>query len=70
MFTAQNAALVVIILNLVVMILNYFEKKQMQKTIDTLTNKLMAKDYREYVQMGKPPVPVRDDDKPLSWYDH
>lgn len=41
-----------------------------QRTIDRLTDKLMAKDYREYVQYNKPVMqeekPLRN---PLSWHD-
>lgn len=41
-----------------------------QQTIDRLTDKLMAKDYREYTQLSRPVV--KDDKtirKPLSWHD-
>lgn len=42
-----------------------------QRTIDKLTDKLMAKDYREYMSMqprepDPQPEPTR---KPLSWHD-
>lgn len=41
-----------------------------QRTIERLTDKVMAKDYREYVTMQpqteQPDKPTR---KPLSWYD-
>lgn len=42
-----------------------------QQTIDKLTNKVMAKDLREYKQITDPePVkPPREEDKPKSWYD-
>lgn len=61
-------------INLILSILTYMAfliviYKQ-QCTIDRLTDKLMAKDYREYVQYNKPVAneekPLR---KPLSWHD-
>lgn len=40
-----------------------------QNTIHDLTNKLMAKDYREYKQMERPPEPEVPKHKPMSWAD-
>lgn len=40
-----------------------------QSTIHDLTNKLMAKDYREYKQMEMPPEPELPKRKPMSWAD-
>ncbi|MNM07349.1 hypothetical protein D3C81_173910 [compost metagenome] len=40
-----------------------------QSTIHDLTNKLMAKDYREYKQMELPPEPEQPKRKPMSWAD-
>lgn len=42
-----------------------------QRTIDNLTNKLMARDYKEYVSM-QPKEAVQEPlkkRKPMSWYD-
>jgi hypothetical protein len=53
----------------VVVIMAYIMHRQ-QRTIDTLTNKLMARDYREYASMQpKPEVKEPQKRKPLSWYD-
>ncbi|MFB0847327.1 hypothetical protein [Paenibacillus oleatilyticus] len=42
-----------------------------QRTIDALTNKLMARDYREYASMQtKPQEPEKKKRKPMSWFDH
>ncbi|AIQ19532.1 hypothetical protein H70357_24560 [Paenibacillus sp. FSL H7-0357] len=40
-----------------------------QATIHDMTNKLMAKDYREYKQMDRPPEPDPPKHKPMSWAD-
>jgi cell division protein FtsL len=55
---------------LVMLVVFAFMFINQQKTIDQLTNKLMAKDYKEYVNLNKPkeqkPPPSR---KPMSYYD-
>lgn len=40
-----------------------------QSTIHDLTNKLMAKDYREYKQLELPPEPEPPKHNPMSWAD-
>ena len=55
-----------------VLLLAWIDKKsreQMQKTIDELTNKLMARDFKEYVTMSTPPVPEKPKREKQSWYD-
>lgn len=44
----------------------YICKKQ-QDTINDLTNKLMAKDYREYKMIDRPPEPEPPKPKRQSW---
>ncbi|MEF3306672.1 hypothetical protein [Paenibacillus sp. GYB003] len=63
-------SIVILALCIVQMVRDYFEKKTMQKTIDRLTDKLMAKDYREYVSMQpREPVQEQPKRKAMSWYD-
>ena len=55
-----------------VLLLAWIDKKSrehMQKTIDELTNKLMARDFKEYIAMSTPPVPEKPKQKKQSWYD-
>lgn len=52
------------------MVIHFIEKRSMQRTIDRLTDKLMAKDYGEYKRHEKTlmqeETPKR---KPMSFYD-
>lgn len=45
-----------------------------QRTIDRLTDKLMARNYVEYKSVNgikeEDASPVREDDEPKGWYDH
>lgn len=51
-------------------IVHYRVNQRQQATIDRLTDKLMAKDYREYVTMQpRESVPETPKRKPMSWYD-
>lgn len=41
-----------------------------QRTIERLTDRVMAKDYKEYVSLRpQPKAPEKAIKKPLSWYD-
>lgn len=71
----QTAALTIIIIMLMMYavdkMFSHLEKQKMQQTINELSSKLMAKDYREYTQYNRP-VLVQDDKpqrKPMSWHD-
>ena len=50
-------------------LLNHVEKQKMQNTISELSSKVMARDFREYVSMSKPPEPDRPKREPMSWHD-
>ncbi|OXM83973.1 hypothetical protein CF651_22945 [Paenibacillus rigui] len=49
---------------------SHLEKRKLQDTINELSSKLMAKDYREYTQLSRPESreekPMRN---PQSWHD-
>lgn len=44
-------------------------EKRYNATIDRLTDKLMAKDYREYTTLNAPVKPVKPQKPPMSWFD-
>ena len=48
----------------------YLMVSTQQRTIDRLTDKLMARDYKEYSTMNAGPTePEKPKRKPTSWYD-
>lgn len=53
---------------------NIIVQRNLTRSIDTLSNKIMARDYRDY--KGAESIkeddssPVRDDDEPKGWFDH
>lgn len=48
---------------------SFFIIRSQQKTIDKLTDKLMAKDYREYVSVQRPAEKTKPKREPMSWHD-
>jgi len=46
-----------------------FREIRYQRTIDRLTDKLMARDYKEYASMNAPKEPEQKLREPKSWYD-
>lgn len=61
--------LIVSALTLVITAFSAFVILQQQRTIDRLTNKLMARDYGEYRRGLMQPEKEREVRKPLSYYD-
>ena len=52
---------------------NVIVQRGLTRSIDTLSNKIMARDYRDYksVEVKEDDVsPIKTDDEPLGWYDH
>ena len=49
--------------------MNKVDRDRMQKTIDELTNKIMARDFKEYIAMSTPSVPEKPKREKQSWYD-
>ena len=50
------------------------QNREHRKTVDRLTDKLMARNYVEYKSMNgikeEDASPAREDDEPKSWHDH
>ena len=44
-------------------------EKRYNNTIDRLTDKLMAKDYKEYTTLNAPVAPPKPQKARMSWYD-
>lgn len=54
----------------IISVVSYLIVSTQQRTIDRLTDKLMAKDYKEFRTLGTASEqPQRTKKKPLSWYD-
>jgi hypothetical protein len=53
----------------VISIVSYRVITAQQRTIGELTNKLMARDYKEYISMTTPPQPEKPKRERQSWYD-
>jgi hypothetical protein len=62
--------IVMAIVLLTVMTFSGFVVAKQQRTIDTLTDKIMARDYREYKSMtGQAMVEDKPSRKPMSFFD-
>lgn len=69
----MNGELMFAVITIATMIYSVWMIRNQQRTIDRLTDKLMARSYVEYKSMDKikeDDVSPPREDNPLSWHDH